>query len=193
MQKMKSQIIGVLSSRDEAEKGTSHTTLFSALLKSNLPAEEITAIRLQHEAISVVGAGLETTKWALSVACFHLLDNPVALSRLREELFSAIPDVTNMPSLAEIQRLPYLSACIEECTYSNPTPTPRLQHITKQKTFFIAAIIFLTFRCIYSPSPCLWDLATWPSTLSYNTHTIRILRHSPQNGDQHVHLLHCTR
>lgn len=117
VQKLESQIDAVLNSRGEKEEGSSNHTLFNALLKSKLPAEEITTVRLQHEAISIVGAGLETTKWALTVACFHILDNPIILFRLREELSSAIPDVANMPSLAEIRKLPYLSACIQECTY----------------------------------------------------------------------------
>ena len=115
---MKSQVIDVLRNRNNGKESTSHRTLFNALLQSELPPQEITQDRLHHEAISVVGAGLETTKWALTVASFHLLSNPHILSRLREELAGTSSDPSNPPSLAELQRLPYLSACIEECTLS---------------------------------------------------------------------------
>ena len=91
--------------------------MFGALLDSKLPPSELTLTRLQHEAISVIGAGLETTRWALSVACFHLLDNKDILSRLKEELSAAIPDPGSMPTLSELQRLPWLSACIEESKF----------------------------------------------------------------------------
>ena len=127
---MRSQIIGVLSTRSEGRrKETSHDTLFNALLESDLPEEEVSETRLQHEAISVVGAGLETTKWALTVASFHLLNNVQILSRLREELKITFPDRTRNPSLSELQRLPYLSACIEESlrlAYGTTQRGPRL-------------------------------------------------------------------
>lgn len=91
-----------------------HDTLFNALLRSDLPPEELSLVRLQHEAMSVVAAGLETTKRALSVASFHLLATPSALLRLTKELTDFIPDITRPPSLTELEALPYLSACIEE-------------------------------------------------------------------------------
>lgn len=91
-----------------------YDTLFNTLLQSDLPPEELSLDRLQHEAISVVGAGLETTKRALSVASFHLLDTPSVLLRLRQELTDLIPDITRPPALNELEALPYLSACIEE-------------------------------------------------------------------------------
>ena len=75
---------------------------------------ELSLNRLQNEALSVIGAGIETTKRALSVASFHLLNTPSALLRLRHELTNFIPDTTKPPSLTELEALPYLSACVEE-------------------------------------------------------------------------------
>ena len=116
VQRMTSQIIDVLSNRGDSQEKSPQDTIFNALLESDLPPEELSLPRLQHEAISVVGAGLETTKWALTVGCFHILDNPPVLSRLRAELMSAIPDPMSVPALPEIQNLTYLSAVIEEST-----------------------------------------------------------------------------
>ena len=115
---MENQIIDIkrgLKTRD-AEK--SHDTVFNALLESSLPQEELSVMRLQHEAISVTGAGIETTMRALSLASFHIIANPPVCRRLREELTTAIPDPEMPPSWNELEKLPYLSACIDEGNFS---------------------------------------------------------------------------
>lgn len=115
---MKDQILDIKRGTKGPDSEKSHDTVFSALLDSSLPPEELSVTRLQHEAISVTGAGIETTMRALSLASFHLLDNPPVLKHLREELVTAIPDPENPPSWDELGRLPYLSACIEEGSQS---------------------------------------------------------------------------
>lgn len=65
----------------------SQKTVFAALLESGLPSAELTLTRLQHDAISLVGARIETTKRALSLGSYHILNNPAILARLREEWF----------------------------------------------------------------------------------------------------------
>ncbi|KAL8904801.1 MAG: hypothetical protein Q9207_003024 [Kuettlingeria erythrocarpa] len=103
--------------------------MFADLLDSNLPPHELTATRLQHEAITVVGAGLETTKWTLTVAFYYILADPAIHKRLREELETAIPDPSTVPSWSELQRLPYLSACVEEAlrlSYGTIQRSPRI-------------------------------------------------------------------
>lgn len=107
-----------MSDRKAAKAENSGKTVFATLLDSDLPPEELSLTRLQHEAISLIGAGIETTKRALSVASFHILDNPAILARLREELISAIPNPESPPPLEVYEKLPYLSACIEEGAFS---------------------------------------------------------------------------
>jgi cytochrome P450 len=112
-----------------------HDTVFSALLESSLPPEELSVTRLQHEAISVTGAGIETSIRALSLASFHILANPAVLQRLREELITAIPTPEDPPSLDELGKLPYLSACIEEGSRLPPfSPFFFLSPSTKKKS-----------------------------------------------------------
>jgi cytochrome P450 len=108
------QILDVLQGKNTADKDTSRATAFHELLKSDLPPSELSVDRLQNEAAGIVGAGIETTKGTLSGACFHILDNPPILARLRQELIEAIPDPQNPPPLDSLMQLPYLSACIEE-------------------------------------------------------------------------------
>ena len=111
---MTDQIVDIKRGAKSQDTEKSHDTVFSALLESSLPPEELTVPRLQHEAISVTGAGIETTMRALSLASFHIIANPPVFQRLREELLSAVPNPDNPPSWDELGRLPYLSACIEE-------------------------------------------------------------------------------
>ncbi|KAI4264336.1 MAG: hypothetical protein L6R42_000547 [Xanthoria sp. 1 TBL-2021] len=111
---MKDQIIDIKRGNKAQDTDKSHDTVFSALLESTLPPEELSVTRLQHEAISVTGAGIETTMRALSLASFHIIANPPVSKRLREELIQAIPDSDNPPPWDELGRLPYLGACIDE-------------------------------------------------------------------------------
>lgn len=116
---MSEQISAILIDRKFTSEEKSVKTVFATLLDSGLPAEELTLTRLQHEAISLIGAGIETTKRALSVGTFHILDNPAIFARLREELIAAIPDPDAPPPLEVYEKLPYLNACIEEGMFSS--------------------------------------------------------------------------
>ncbi|CAH0042558.1 unnamed protein product, partial [Clonostachys rhizophaga] len=108
------QIKDILAGRNEEAKLSSHKTVFHDILSSNLPPCELTAGRLQNEAMSVVAAGVETTQWALTVGCYHILANVGIEQRLRSELEHAVPDPSRMISVPELEKLPYLSAVIQE-------------------------------------------------------------------------------
>ena len=77
----------------------------------------------------MIGAGLETTAWALTTTSYHLIGNPPILKKLRTELQAAIPDPeANLDSLS-LERLPYLSACIQEgirLSYGISARNPRI-------------------------------------------------------------------
>jgi cytochrome P450 len=92
-----------------------HPTIFRDVLNSNLPDSDKSVDRLTQEATSVVGAGMETTKWVLTVGTFHLLDNPPVLARLKAELTEAMPDSSAVLSYSDLEKLPYLGAVIQEC------------------------------------------------------------------------------
>lgn len=112
---MKSQIRDLLrDQKNQQEKLTSRSTVFLHILQSKLAPEELSQDRLREEAILIVGAGFETTKWTLTVAFYHILANPAIYQRLRQELASAMPNPEQILSWHELQALPYLSACIDE-------------------------------------------------------------------------------
>lgn len=45
---------------------------------------------------------------------YHIAANPSVRQRLHDELRAAIPDPSNPPSLRELEKLPYLSAVVQE-------------------------------------------------------------------------------
>jgi len=104
----------VLDGKNVAIKETSHATIFHDALSADLLPEDMTLSRLQQEAMAVHGGAVETTSWALTVAVFHILDNPSIKSRLKAELTNIIPNPTKILPWNELEELPYLSAVIME-------------------------------------------------------------------------------
>lgn len=125
---MAAQIGEVLARGGGAGDGKVGDSLFDSLLDSGLPPGELTATRLQHEAISIIGAGVESTMRTLVVCCFHVLDQPAVRDRLVAELCAAIPDARRMPDWDTLARLPFLTACINEAlrlSYGTSQRMPR--------------------------------------------------------------------
>ncbi|KAL5325161.1 hypothetical protein ACEPPN_006284 [Leptodophora sp. 'Broadleaf-Isolate-01'] len=89
-------------------------TVFHTLIDSNLPAEEISKDRMAQEAQVIIGAGADTTAHALSTITFHLLNSPEKLKKLTKELAEAFVDLDTSLKLTAVEKLPYLSAVIQE-------------------------------------------------------------------------------
>ncbi|KAL4780079.1 cytochrome P450 [Aspergillus varians] len=109
---------------------TDKPTVFSDMIQGDLPAIEKADRRLQDEAQLVIGAGLTTTGWALTVGTFYLLSNPKVLARLRRELDDALPEHApgNLGGSLEwthLERLPYLTAVIKEAVRLSYSTTSR--------------------------------------------------------------------
>ncbi|KAL4968170.1 cytochrome P450 [Aspergillus stella-maris] len=129
-QEIKSQITELLG-KPKSEKQP--TTIFSALLESDLPTEERSPEHLQDEAMTIIGGAIEPTTRALTLATYHIIANPEVYQRLREELIAAIPDPKNIPPWDNLTQLPYLSACIEEAlrlSYGSSQRLPRILRTT---------------------------------------------------------------
>jgi cytochrome P450 len=85
------------------------------LLNSDLPEEEKSTGRLTMEGRITVEGGTTTSALAISSICFHLLSNPEKLKILKEELSRAIPDQENLPTMAQVETLPYLVGHLCPC------------------------------------------------------------------------------
>ncbi|KAL8735465.1 MAG: hypothetical protein Q9181_002808 [Wetmoreana brouardii] len=100
--------------RDTKKDPGHQESIMGKLLESNLPPQELSVERLKDEMTGLCGAAIETTQWALTVAFCHIIGNPSVHRRLHQELVDAIQDPAIPPALAQLEQLPYLSACISE-------------------------------------------------------------------------------
>ncbi|KAK7912261.1 cytochrome P450 [Apiospora marii] len=97
------------------KKTLADRTIIHGILNSKLPQEELGMEILKDHAVSLIGAGIASTQWSLTVACFHIISDPAVLAKLRQELDAAIPNPDEIPSYDKVlQRLPYLTACVQE-------------------------------------------------------------------------------
>ncbi|KAJ8111309.1 hypothetical protein OPT61_g6064 [Boeremia exigua] len=89
-------------------------TVFGTILESDLVSLEKEPQRLADEAAGIIGAGTETTSWAMAVMTYHLLTKPELLTKLRAELQTVVTDPKKLPSWTVLENLPYLGAVIQE-------------------------------------------------------------------------------
>lgn len=99
------------------------------LNNTKMPDSEKGLERLTDEANVIIGAGTATTTWALSVATYHFLTRPDVLLKLKLELEAALPDPDALNPLSTLEKLPYLTACIQECIRLSYGVSSRQQRI----------------------------------------------------------------
>lgn len=113
---------------NEFHKQVEHSTIFHELLNSDLPEEEKSDARLGDEAQLIVAAGLITTSWALSVACFHLTNDPKIAQKLSRELKAVHVSLSQL-DWHKLEQLPFLHGCVHEAvrlSHGITTRNPRL-------------------------------------------------------------------
>lgn len=100
---------GAASSPDSPPQ--QHRSIFYSLRDDPaLPAAEKAPLRLQREGWFLVVAGSDTPGRVLARTHYHLLAQPAILTRLRAELAPLGPH----PTLAQLERLPFLNAVLLE-------------------------------------------------------------------------------
>ncbi|KAH7128017.1 cytochrome P450 [Dactylonectria estremocensis] len=106
----------VKKTKCELDVGIRHErpTVFGSLLESDLELLEKQPLRLANEATAVVGAGTETTSWALAIITYHLLTKPELLEKLTHELNEVVSDPKSLPTWTILEKLPYLGAVLQE-------------------------------------------------------------------------------
>lgn len=114
-------------------KQSSQRTIFHALINGELPPEEKTLPRLVDEGQTMIAAGQETSSFFLKTTTYHILANQDIYSKLKAELQQAIPDPASIPPLAQLERLPYLHAVVQEGHRFSHGVVGRLQRISPDK------------------------------------------------------------
>ncbi|KAI1073951.1 putative P450 monooxygenase [Whalleya microplaca] len=110
-------------------------TVFHAMLDGDVPPEEKSVGRLIEEAHTLNGAGTMTTANALEKTLFYLLTDSDSLARLRRELEAAIPDPKIIPSTAELEQLPFLTAVVQEGLRLSKGVTHRLARVSPDVSY----------------------------------------------------------
>lgn len=91
-----------------AEKFEERPEIFHLINESSLPPQEKTLKRIAQEGFALIAAGGETTARILTIATFHILDNPNVLQKLQVELNEAMVDRMELPNLGALRELPWL-------------------------------------------------------------------------------------
>lgn len=94
--------------RSDRTKPSQPPTIFEEILSSKLPSGEKSLKRMSEEGVVIITAGSDTVGRALTSATFHLLENPDALQSLKIELIGVMPDASVIPSLNDLEQLPFL-------------------------------------------------------------------------------------
>ncbi|KAJ0335644.1 hypothetical protein COL922a_008958 [Colletotrichum nupharicola] len=132
--------------RNSKNPDSAKNTIFEGILDSKFPDEEKTIPRLAHEAQLVVFAGEGTTAYTLQAAIYQLLANPAVFHKVKAEVTAALPDPEEVPSFAKVEKLPYLSAIIQETrllkipTSSALSDGSTIQDLTKDSSDLLEAL-----------------------------------------------------
>jgi cytochrome P450 len=105
-----------LISNPEKLQQSSHPIIYETLLADDADkGTPLDFMELDHEAQSVVAAGVDTTAVSLVTGTYMLLKDPSKVAKLKQELKSAWPSLASTPpGLEALERLPYLAAVIKE-------------------------------------------------------------------------------
>jgi len=93
--------------QNKESRGLSHPVIFDNL--TTLPEAQLHA-----ESVDILIAGSDTTAFSVSIGIFHILSNPAIKSKLTDDLMKLIPEISQMPRLAQLEDCPYLFACVKE-------------------------------------------------------------------------------
>ena len=104
-------------------------TIFHEIIRSDIPESEKGTKRLTDEAMVILVAGSETTASTLAAIMYHLLADRALLSRLKDELASAMPDPNQLPVASKLDGLSLLNGIIQETLRLYPGATHRQDRV----------------------------------------------------------------
>ncbi|KAL3476651.1 cytochrome P450 [Aspergillus californicus] len=103
------------------------SAIYPAILSDpTVPQTEKDQSRLEDDALFLMMAGTDAPAQVLAITLFHIIHSPEVHKELKRELLSGIPNMQTMPSLHDLEKLPYLSAVIREGLRLSSVVTTRL-------------------------------------------------------------------
>ena len=112
---MRQHAASAIREKDQGLKANTRPTLFQHIAQSDMPLSELHEDRLTMEAGVIMIGGVHTTARTLEYIAYHVVANEQIKRRLQEELepvMAGFPE--KIPSLVELENLPYLSGVIAE-------------------------------------------------------------------------------
>lgn len=147
-----------------------HATIFHEYLqRPELPQAERSLTHLTELSQGLVGAAQMTTTYHLYCTSFHILNDLEIVSTLKRELTSVMSDPIQMPPLAQLEALEYLSAVITEghritigCMHRLPRVSPKFpmqygEWSIPPGTPTSMSIFSIHFDEVVFPSPYVFD------------------------------------
>ncbi|EDU39777.1 cytochrome P450 27, mitochondrial precursor [Pyrenophora tritici-repentis Pt-1C-BFP] len=107
-------LIGRTLSGDTLKSNDAPRTIFDEILTSQqLPACDKSHRRLADEAQIIIGGGVATTAFSLSIAAYYVIATPRIYERLHRDLVAAFPN-RDVIELGPCERMPYFKAVVLE-------------------------------------------------------------------------------
>lgn len=168
--RLEEQIDAILEDPTLLDKAE-HETVYHHLLNPK-SGQELARDELRHEASVVVAAGTDTVGNTCNMALFHVLTNKSIEKKLRQEIREAWPDIEAPMSLEKLEKLPYLTAVIQEAlrlSHGVVAPLPRVVTETKciggylvpEGTVVAMSHIFVHYNPTLFPNPLKFDPDRW--------------------------------
>ncbi|KAM7191813.1 cytochrome P450 [Rhypophila sp. PSN 637] len=140
--------------RDHPDReARSNSTIFEGVITGRLVDRDLTDKRLVAEAQLLIFAGEGTTAHSLVAAIYHVLANPPIFDTLKKELTAAIPDDKALPTLQQIETLPFLNAVIQETVRLHPGVIARQVRISPDTPIAYKDKYVIPPGTMYSMSP----------------------------------------
>ena len=134
-QRVRAELVGIIKAKASgagSDSSSAKSVYYNVLDNPILPASEKALLRLEQEGALLVLAGTESPAKSLNMIFYHLLANTQIMSKLREEL-STVPQPA---SWTQLERLPYLTAVIEEAHRLSFGVTARTARIARETLIY---------------------------------------------------------
>ncbi|OCT50238.1 cytochrome P450 oxidoreductase [Cladophialophora carrionii] len=110
-------------SREKADNGK--PVMFDALTSLDV-------VNTAAEGVDILAAGTDTTAFSLCVGLYYILRDQAIYRKLMDALLAAIPDQRQMPTLPNLEKIEYLSACVKESVRVASAVPGRLPRVVPQ-------------------------------------------------------------
>ncbi|KAK9423441.1 putative cytochrome p450 protein [Seiridium unicorne] len=133
--RVRAELVGIIKAKASgagSDSSSAKSVYYNVLDNPILPAPEKALLRLEQEGALLVLAGTESPAKSLNMIFYHLLANAQIMSKLREELST----IARPASWTQLERLPYLTAVIEEAHRLSFGVTARTARIARETLIY---------------------------------------------------------